>query len=154
MNRYISIYLIIYSIICFASSTVLAKPTFKVVLEDAAPGEIKAIFQDDDGFIWLGGSVALYALTRLPIYANRLSLPIVVAVLGPFLLLPNVAFNEWGHAFWNAEEIFSLPLHWGFVVFGWSILALGGVFSQILNRLIAIWSDVFPEDRAVSTPAE
>lgn len=105
-------------------------------------------------FILLGGSVALYAMTRLPVYANRISLPVVVAVLGPFLLLPNVAYNEWGHAFWSAEEIFSLPLHWGFVVFGWSVLALGGVFSQILNRLIVIWPEVFPEDRAVETPAE
>jgi len=121
------------------------------------PSHIPLFYLSFPVFIWLGGSVAFYSITRLPVYANRLSAPVLIAVIGPFLLLPNVAFNEWGHAFWNAEEIFSLPLHWGFVLFGWSVLALGGVFKQIMHRLVILWPVVFPEDRqpgAASTPAE
>ncbi|PCI70889.1 MAG: methane monooxygenase/ammonia monooxygenase subunit C [Piscirickettsiaceae bacterium] len=89
-------------------------------------------------FIGFGGAMFFYAMTRLPVYAKRLSLMVTVAVLGPFMVLPNVAFNEWGHAFWISEEIFSLPLHWGFVVFGWAALAFGGLLVQILNRLMEI----------------
>jgi methane/ammonia monooxygenase subunit C len=33
------------------------------------------------------------------------------------------------------EELFSAPLHWGFVVLGWSALALGGVLMQIVLRV-------------------
>jgi len=115
------------------------------------PSHIPLFYGAFPTFIVLGFSVLLYAMTRLPVYAHRISVPVVVAVVGPFLLLPNVAFNEWGHAFWNAEEIFSLPLHWGFVVFGWAVLALGGVFAQILNRLVSIWPEMFPEDDKVIT---
>ena len=32
---------------------------------------------------------------------------------------------------WMTEEIFSHPLHWGFVVLGWNALAIGGVLMQI-----------------------
>jgi len=89
-------------------------------------------------FIGFGGSMFFYSMTRLPVYASRLSIMVVLAVLGPFMVLPNVAFNEWGHAFWISEEIFSLPLHWGFVVFGWAALAFGGLLVQVLNRLMVI----------------
>lgn len=34
-------------------------PNFEVKLEDAAPGEIKAIYQDKKGFMWFGGRNAL-----------------------------------------------------------------------------------------------
>jgi len=34
------------------------------------------------------------------------------------------------------EEYFSAPLHWGFVVLGWSVLALGGLLVQILQHLL------------------
>ena len=51
------------------------------------------------------------------------------------MILPNVGFNEWGHAFWFMEELFTAPLHWGFVVLGWSALALGGVVGQIVLRV-------------------
>ena len=89
-------------------------------------------------FIGFGGAMFFYSMTRLPVYASRLSIMVVLAVLGPFMVLPNVAFNEWGHAFWISEEIFSLPLHWGFVVFGWAALAFGGLLVQVLNRLMVI----------------
>jgi methane/ammonia monooxygenase subunit C len=33
------------------------------------------------------------------------------------------------------EEFFSAPLHWGFVVLGWSVLALGGLLLQIAQHM-------------------
>jgi len=98
-------------------------------------------------FIGFGGALFFYSMTRLPVYASRLSIMVITAVLGPFMVLPNVAFNEWGHAFWISEEIFSLPLHWGFVVFGWAALAFGGLLVQILNRLMTLIPQVANEGR-------
>ena len=64
-----------------------------------------------------------------------ISVPHLLAVVGPFMILPNVGLNEWGHAFWFMEEIFAAPLHWGFVILGWAGLALGGVLIQIVRRV-------------------
>ena len=74
----------------------------------------------------------LYAMTRLPAFGRGISVAYTFAVLGPALILPNLGFNEWGHAYWMTEEIFSHPLHWGFVVLGWNALAIGGVLMQIV----------------------
>jgi methane/ammonia monooxygenase subunit C len=32
------------------------------------------------------------------------------------------------------EEFFSAPLHWGFVIVGWSGLFAGGIAAQIITR--------------------
>jgi methane/ammonia monooxygenase subunit C len=53
----------------------------------------------------------------------------MVAVVGPFMILPNVGLNEWGHTFWFMEEFFVAPLHYGFVFFGWAALAIMGVVN-------------------------
>ena len=71
-------------------------------------------------------------MTRLPAFGRGISIAYTFAVLGPALILPNLGFNEWGHAYWMTEEIFSHPLHWGFVVLGWNALAIGGVLMQIV----------------------
>jgi len=52
-------------------------------------------------------------------------------VTGPFMILPNVGLNEWGHTFWFMEELFVAPLHYGFVIFGWLALAIMGVLLQV-----------------------
>jgi methane/ammonia monooxygenase subunit C len=57
-----------------------------------------------------------------------------MAIAGPLMILPNVGLNEWGHAFWFMEELFSAPLHWGFVILGWSGLFAGGIAAQIITR--------------------
>ena len=67
-----------------------------------------------------------------PSFGRGISVAYTFAVLGPALILPNLGFNEWGHAYWMTEEIFSHPLHWGFVVLGWNALAIGGVLMQIV----------------------
>jgi len=99
------------------------------------PSHIILFYGSFPAYILLGGTMLLYSMTRLPVYARRISVTVLVAVVGPFLIMPNVAYNEWGYAFWASEEIFALPLHWGFVVFGWAALAFGGLLVQVMNRL-------------------
>jgi methane/ammonia monooxygenase subunit C len=90
-------------------------------------------------FILFGVGAFLYSMTRLPRYAERISVPLLIAVVGPFLILPNLGYNEWGHAFWMTEELFSAPLHWGFVVLGWSLLAAGGVLVQLVQYMLDLF---------------
>jgi len=89
-------------------------------------------------FIIIGFSLFFYAITRIPFFAEKLSVPLLLVVCGPFMLLPTVGYNEWGHAFWLMEEYFTVPLHWGFVFFGWSIIALGGVLIQVVGYLVSL----------------
>lgn len=77
----------------------------------------------------------MYARTRLPQFAARLSVPHAMIVAGPILIMPNVGFNEWGHTFFYAEELFAAPIHWGFVVLGWSFFAAGGLLVQMFSRM-------------------
>jgi methane/ammonia monooxygenase subunit C len=81
-------------------------------------------------YIILGITAYLYAMTRLPRFAARHSLPWLIGVAGPFMLLPVVAYNEWAHSFWILEERFGAPVHWGFMIFAWSGLGLGGLLLQ------------------------
>lgn len=90
-----------------------------------------------------------YAMTRLPKFANGISVPFILAVGGPFLILPNLGYNEWGHAYWLLEETFGAPLHWGFVVLGWSALAFGGLFLQLLFDATRLLPLVFKDDAKV-----
>jgi methane/ammonia monooxygenase subunit C len=83
----------------------------------------------------MGMATWLYARTRLPLYAEKISLPLTLAVVGPFMLLPSVGYNEWGHTFWFREELFASPVHYGFVVSVWFALALAGTILQIVARM-------------------
>ncbi len=51
------------------------------------------------------------------------------------MVLPSVAYNEWGHAFWLMEELFIAPLHWGFVALAWGFMAALGVIGLSLPRV-------------------
>jgi methane/ammonia monooxygenase subunit C len=83
----------------------------------------------------LGMATWLYARTRLPLYAEKISLPLTLAVAGPFMLLPSVGYNEWGHTFWYREELFAAPVHYGFVLSVWFALALAGTILQMVARM-------------------
>jgi len=76
-----------------------------------------------------------YAHTRIPLFGKRVSVPFAIIVTGAFMIMPNVGFNEWGHTFFYAEELFAAPIHWGFVLLGWSAFAAGGLLLQILGRV-------------------
>nr|BAH22835.1 methane monooxygenase protein C1 [Methylococcaceae bacterium ET-HIRO] len=108
----------------------------QTVVRDTAftPSHIGVFYLGMPTFIIIGTSIFTYAMTRLPYFSKQISIPLTLVVVGPFLLLPTVGYNEWGHAFWIMEEYFTVPLHWGFVLFGWSILALGGLLVQLLTQ--------------------
>jgi len=71
----------------------------------------------------------------MPSFAEHPSLPLLIVAGGPLLMLPNIGFNEWGHTFFYAEELFAAPIHWGFLVFGWSAFSLAGFLVQCLTRM-------------------
>jgi methane/ammonia monooxygenase subunit C len=100
------------------------------------PSHIVLFYGTMPFYVLFGVGALIYGMTRLPKLAERLSIPFVLAVAGPFMILPNLGYNEWGHAFWMLEEVFTAPLHWGFVILGWSVLALGGLLVQIMQHLI------------------
>lgn len=85
-------------------------------------------------------NAALWMHTRLPDFANRVSIPLLVVVMGPMLIMPNLGFNEWGHTFFYAEELFAAPIHYGFVVLGWGFFGLTGVLAQCLHRVMVLTS--------------
>jgi methane/ammonia monooxygenase subunit C len=94
-------------------------------------------------YITCGFTAYLYAMTRIPQFARGVSLAFTVGVVGPFLILPNLGYNEWGHLFWMTEEFFGAPLHWGFVVLGWSALGLVGVLLQVVHRMIELFRTIY-----------
>jgi methane/ammonia monooxygenase subunit C len=111
----------------------------QVIIRDTSftASHIVAFYGTFPLYITCGVSSYLYAQTRLPLYSQATSFPLVAAVVGPMFILPNVGLNEWGHAFWFVDELFAAPLHWGFVTLGWCGLfgAAGGVAAQIVSRM-------------------
>lgn len=97
-------------------------------------------------YVILGGCAWLYARTRLPLYAKGISLPLTLAVFGPFMILVSVGFNEWGHTFWFREEFFAAPIHWGFVIGVWFALGVGGILLQGVTRLIELLDKIEDAD--------
>lgn len=82
----------------------------------------------------------VYTHTRIPAYINKLSIPFLIVVIGILMIMPNYGFNEWGHTFFYAEELFAAPIHWGFVLLGWSLFFLIPLAVQLftnMGRLIA-----------------
>jgi methane/ammonia monooxygenase subunit C len=124
----------------------------QTVLRDTpiTPSHIVLFYACIPLYLTFGVGSFVYAMTRLPAFARGISLMFVFGVVGPFLILPNLGFNEWGHAYWLTEEIFSHPLHWGFVVLGWNALALAGVLMQVLGRIRELLPIVFKDEQAVS----
>lgn len=122
----------------------------QVVVRDTSftPSHIILFYLTIPLYIILGVGSLLYATTRLPQFARAISIPFVIGVTGPFLILPNLGFNEWGHAFWLMEELFIAPLHWGFVVLGWSALALGGLLMQVSARMVELLKAIYGAEAA------
>jgi methane/ammonia monooxygenase subunit C len=122
----------------------------QVVVRDTSftPSHIILFYLTIPLYIILGVGSYMYAMTRLPQFARAISVPFVIGVTGPFLILPNLGFNEWGHAFWLMEELFIAPLHWGFVVLGWSALALGGLLMQVTPRVVELLKKIYGAEEA------
>ena len=91
--------------------------------------------------------------TRLPSFVNRISLPFSMLVGGFMMVLPVVAFNEWGHTFFYAEELFSSPVHWFFVLFGFAFIFVSGFVLQCLDRMRELTQIVSAEEMYKSMQA-
>lgn len=105
---------------------------------DFTPSHVIEFYLSYPIYIITGMGAFMYAKTRLPQFAHSVSLPYLILVVGPFMILPNVGLNEWGHTFWWMEELFVAPLHYGFVFFGWMALAVLGVLAQLMPRIAEI----------------
>jgi methane/ammonia monooxygenase subunit C len=150
IKRYFTfvMYLGVYTFAAYWAASYFAEQDgawHQVVIRDTSftPSHIIIFYLTFPMYIIFGVGAYLYAMTRLPLYAKGISVPLALAVVGPFLILPNVGLNEWGHAFWFMEEFFAAPLHWGFVVLGWAALGLGGVLMQIMFRLSHLVDKVY-----------
>lgn len=142
MRRYFNLvlYVFVYAFCVYFTGSFFAEMDaswHQTVVRDTSftPSHIILFYGTIPLYILFGVGTFIYATTRLPRFAERISIPLSIAVAGPFLILPNLGYNEWGHAFWMMEEFFSAPLHWGFVVLGWSVLALGGLLLQIAQHI-------------------
>jgi methane/ammonia monooxygenase subunit C len=103
---------------------------------DFTPSHIIEFYMSYPIYIIIGVTGFMYARTRLPTFGSKgYSIAYLLLFIGPFMIFPNVALNEWGHTFWFMEELFVAPLHWMFVFFGWFALAVFGVSLQILGRV-------------------
>lgn len=80
----------------------------------------------------------LWIHTRLPDYVGRFSIPLGIVASAPLLIMPNLGYNEWGHTFFYAEELFAAPVHWGFVVLGWGLFGITGFLIECLNRVVVL----------------
>jgi methane/ammonia monooxygenase subunit C len=105
---------------------------------DFTPTHIVLFYFIVPAFVGMLLMAALWLHTRLPDFANRVSLPMLLIVMGPALIMPNLGFNEWGHTFFYAEELFAAPVHWGFVVLGWAFFGITGLLVQCLRRVITL----------------
>ncbi|ATQ66668.1 MULTISPECIES: bacterial ammonia monooxygenase, subunit AmoC [Methylosinus] len=106
---------------------------------DFTPSHIIEFYMSYPIYSIMAVGAFFYAKTRIPYFAHGFSLAFLIVAIGPFMIIPNVGLNEWGHTFWFMEELFVAPLHWGFVFFGWMALGVFGVVLQILmgvKRLI------------------
>lgn len=102
---------------------------------DFTPSNIATFYVAYPIFAIIGLGALFYARTRIPFFSKGISLPFVIFVVGTFMTIPNIGFNEWGHSFWSMEEGFASPVHWGFVFFAWMSLGAFGVVLQILGRI-------------------
>jgi methane/ammonia monooxygenase subunit C len=119
----------------------------QVTMRDTAftPSHVALFYGAFPLILYTAAGAYLYARTRLPhLYGTRrFPLPFALVIGGALLLLFQVAFNEFGHTFWEAEEVFSAPLHWPFVV-----------FAYLLGGVLAIWFQTLPRAIELSQAAD
>mgnify|MGYP001429687862 CR=1 FL=1 len=109
---------------------------------DFTPTHIGVFYLAIPSLIICAAGLFLYVKTRLPMHAKKYFIPLVIALSGPVMILPTVGYNEWGHTFFYAEELFGAPIHWGFATLGLALLALGGVLVHIVSRVSVLLREV------------
>ena len=107
------------------------------------PSHILIFYMNLPLAIIIVGAGWLYAHTRIPQFSKGVSIAMLLVFAGLVLELANVGLNEWGHTFWQPEEIFSSPLHWGFVALVWLAgPAFFAVAAQLVPRIIELIREV------------
>jgi methane/ammonia monooxygenase subunit C len=87
----------------------------------------------------------LYGVTRLPrVYPASAGFPwsFFLLIAASVTEMLQVAFNEWGHSLWIAEEVFAAPLHWPFVIYVWLAAAMFALWLETLLRLLSIEKEI------------
>ncbi|MGH3737090.1 MAG: methane monooxygenase/ammonia monooxygenase subunit C [Micromonosporaceae bacterium] len=111
----------------------------QVTLRDTAftPSHIGLFYGAFPLMIYFSFAAYLYGRTRLPHLFGGKTLPLSFALVvgGTLLLMFQVAFNEFGHTFWQTEEVFSAPLHWPFVIFAYLLFATFAIWFATAIRL-------------------
>ena len=125
----------------------------QVVIRDTdfTPTHIGLFYLCIPALIIFGVASFLYAKTRLPMHSKQSLLALGVAIGGPVLIMPNVGFNEWGHTFFYAEEVFSAPVHWGFAALGLALLGLGGVVIHVTQRMMELIDEISAKEGEASS---
>ncbi|MEM7467340.1 MAG: methane monooxygenase/ammonia monooxygenase subunit C [Pseudomonadota bacterium] len=125
----------------------------QVVIRDTdfTPTHIGLFYLCIPGLIIFGITSFLYAKTRLPMHSKQSLLALGVAIGGPVLIMPNVGFNEWGHTFFYAEEVFGAPIHWGFATLGLALLGLGGVVIHVAQRMMELIDEISEQETQASS---
>jgi methane/ammonia monooxygenase subunit C len=83
----------------------------------------------------------IYGRFRIPaVYGKEKGFPwsFFLLISAAVLECMTVAANEWGHSLWISEEIFSVPFHWPFVVYGWLASGMFAVWGETIIRLFEI----------------
>jgi methane/ammonia monooxygenase subunit C len=83
----------------------------------------------------------IYGRFRIPaLYAPDKGFPwsFFLLISAAVLECMTVAANEWGHSLWISEEIFAVPFHWPFVVYGWLASGMFAVWGETIIRLFEI----------------
>lgn len=83
----------------------------------------------------------LYGRFRIPaLYGGEKGFPwsFFLLISAAVLECMAVAANEWGHSLWISEEIFSVPFHWPFIVYGWLASGMFAVWGETIIRLLEI----------------
>jgi len=83
----------------------------------------------------------IYGRFRIPaVYGRDKGFPwsFFLLITAAVLECMTVAANEWGHSLWISEEIFSVPFHWPFVVYGWLASGMFAVWGETIIRLFEI----------------
>jgi methane/ammonia monooxygenase subunit C len=87
--------------------------------------------------IYMAAGIFVYSRTRLPhLYAGKgIPWSSMLIISGTCLLFIQVAMNEFGHTFFQSEELFVAPLHWPFVLFGYLLAGTFAVWFETLPRI-------------------
>jgi methane/ammonia monooxygenase subunit C len=83
----------------------------------------------------------LYGRCRIPaVYGADKGFPwsFFLLISAAVLECMTVAANEWGHSLWISEEIFAVPFHWPFVVYGWLASGMFAIWGETIIRLFEI----------------